>query len=296
MIQANDPPVPTRPRGPAGAALSAVIAVTALAVVIAAQLSLILPASGQDAKKPVPAVGIDPGGVMVAIVGRGIDYTSPAISRRLARDGEGEIIGFDLVDRDRRPYCGASCSGLTAAAATLLADAPQSRLAIFRADGVALAAPALQMAVQAKADVVVVDLADDPQAVALLRAAAERFRDTLIIFAPRNIETGIEPPASGATSETPTAPNAPAQPPSSPVLPSVPIADTVFTATPCPNLANEPAVGDRRQPGCPNSPTANMPPALARAARVAAEAAIALAASPSTRGAALRNELEAPKK
>ena len=34
----------------------------------------------------------------------GIDYTVAEIARRLARDGEGELIGFDLVDKDNRPF------------------------------------------------------------------------------------------------------------------------------------------------------------------------------------------------
>jgi subtilisin family serine protease len=52
---------------------------------------------------PVPP-GVDPGGVAVAIIGQGVDYTQPDIAARLARDGEGEIIGWDFVDNDRRPF------------------------------------------------------------------------------------------------------------------------------------------------------------------------------------------------
>ena len=36
----------------------------------------------------------------------GIDYTLPQIAQRLARDGEGELIGLDLVDNDNRPFSG----------------------------------------------------------------------------------------------------------------------------------------------------------------------------------------------
>ena len=53
---------------------------------------------------PVP-VGQDPGGDAVATIDTaGIDYTMPAIAGVLARDGEGEIIGWDFVDNDNRPY------------------------------------------------------------------------------------------------------------------------------------------------------------------------------------------------
>jgi hypothetical protein len=54
--------------------------------------------------KPKVPPGVDPGGVAIAIIGSGLDYTDPEIARRLARDGEGEIIGWDLVDGDNRPY------------------------------------------------------------------------------------------------------------------------------------------------------------------------------------------------
>jgi subtilisin family serine protease len=54
-------------------------------------------------KPPVPK-GVDPGGIAIALIATGIDYTHPDIKDRLARDGEGEVIGFDLVDNDHRPY------------------------------------------------------------------------------------------------------------------------------------------------------------------------------------------------
>jgi hypothetical protein len=42
---------------------------------------------------------------MVAIAApTGIDYTHPNIAPRLARDGEGELIGWDFPSDDRRPY------------------------------------------------------------------------------------------------------------------------------------------------------------------------------------------------
>jgi subtilisin family serine protease len=47
--------------------------------------------------------GRDPGGVTIALLGTGIDYTSPQLAQRLARDGEGELIGWDVEDRDRQP-------------------------------------------------------------------------------------------------------------------------------------------------------------------------------------------------
>lgn len=58
---------------------------------------------GHTAEPKVPP-GLDPGGVAVALLGDGIDYTKPAIAKRLARDGEGDLIAWDFVDNDIRPY------------------------------------------------------------------------------------------------------------------------------------------------------------------------------------------------
>lgn len=82
-------------------------------------LSLTLPtgmALGQARKdKPRVPPGVDPGGVTVAVIGDGIDYTRPAVAKRLARDGEGEIIGWDFVDNDKRPFekCGTGVAATT---------------------------------------------------------------------------------------------------------------------------------------------------------------------------------------
>ena len=59
------------------------------------------------ADPPVP-IGQDPGGIAVALISAGIDYTDPAVANCLARDGEGELIGWDFVDNDRRPYAAGS--------------------------------------------------------------------------------------------------------------------------------------------------------------------------------------------
>ncbi|MDX2306996.1 MAG: hypothetical protein NW216_02025 [Hyphomicrobium sp.] len=43
-------------------------------------------------------------GTVVVLVTTGLDYTAPRIAEALARDGEGELIGWDFVDADPRPY------------------------------------------------------------------------------------------------------------------------------------------------------------------------------------------------
>jgi hypothetical protein len=40
----------------------------------------------------------------VAIVGTGLDYTRPELAAALRRDAELEIVGWDFVDNDRRPF------------------------------------------------------------------------------------------------------------------------------------------------------------------------------------------------
>ena len=54
-------------------------------------------------KPPVPP-GPPTRGFAVALLSDGIDYTRPGIAAKLARDGEGEIVGWDVVDDDRRPF------------------------------------------------------------------------------------------------------------------------------------------------------------------------------------------------
>lgn len=78
----------------------------ALACAVAIALAGTAPLAAQTAapgKPPVPP-GKDPGGIAIALVSSGVDYTQSDISKRLARDGEGELIGIDLVDGDHRPW------------------------------------------------------------------------------------------------------------------------------------------------------------------------------------------------
>jgi hypothetical protein len=69
----------------------------------AAALVLASAALAQTAKPSLPP-GRDPGGVAVAVMTTGVDYTAPPVALRLARDGEGELIGYDLLDNDNRPF------------------------------------------------------------------------------------------------------------------------------------------------------------------------------------------------
>lgn len=70
------------------------------------------PAAAQTGPpKPRVPFGRDPGGIAVAVIGAGIDYRRPEIAARLARDGEGEIIAWDVIDDDARPLEAAPLAG-----------------------------------------------------------------------------------------------------------------------------------------------------------------------------------------
>ncbi len=102
-------------------------------------------ARAQESRDPRVPPGRDPGGVPIALVGPGVDYRIPALAARLARDGEGEPIGWDFVDNDARPFeadrgCVAdACPGAPAAddeapspARMLVAEAGASRLIVLK--------------------------------------------------------------------------------------------------------------------------------------------------------------------
>jgi hypothetical protein len=140
-------------------------------------------------KPPVPP-GRDPGGIAVALIGTGIDYTLPQIAPRLARDGEGELIGWDLQDRDRRPFdqskgtAPAEWGGDATLLASLILGAPVVRLVPVRVDpsDAGVLAQALAFVAQTPARVAVVAMGSpsrphwEP-----FRQAAQRFKDVLIV-------------------------------------------------------------------------------------------------------------------
>ncbi len=82
------------------------------------------------AADPKVPPGRDPGGVAIAIVGQGLDYRRPELVSRVARDGEGELIGWDFADNDARPF--ASPAGDDRLADIVLAEGPGTRLVVAR--------------------------------------------------------------------------------------------------------------------------------------------------------------------
>ena len=83
--------------------------------ILAAVLVIALAATGASAQSPAkPKVppGTDPGGTAIALIAHGVDYTDPEIAPRLARDGEGDIIGWDFIAGDNKPYAAGAENGV----------------------------------------------------------------------------------------------------------------------------------------------------------------------------------------
>lgn len=149
-------------------------------VALAAGLA-VSPVMSQPAKdKPVPP-GAHPGGIPVALIGAGIDYTAPEIHPRLARDGEGELTGFDFIDDDRMPY---GNPGDTASARIVLSEGQASVLAVVRTDfeDAAIFGPSLVFALKSPARVLaLLHPFSGEQFLALVTAAALHAPDKLLI-------------------------------------------------------------------------------------------------------------------
>lgn len=81
----------------AGAAVAAVllVATAATAPTVMAQ---------QDMPRPPVPPGPPTRGFAVVLIGAGLDYSVPDVAARLARDGEGDVIGWDGEFRDARPF------------------------------------------------------------------------------------------------------------------------------------------------------------------------------------------------
>ncbi|MFN0218323.1 MAG: hypothetical protein ACKVP4_05860 [Hyphomicrobium sp.] len=155
-----------------------VIAMSALLAV-----SFAAPAGAVD--PPVPP-GRDPGGRAVALIGRGLDYTLTHIAQRLARDGEGEIFGYDLIDQDRSPFAPSDQPSDMGVAEVILGEGQATTLAPLRADisswssigqGIALAS-AMSAAI-----IVILSPPNVDKLPELLRSASKRYPSKLFIVA-----------------------------------------------------------------------------------------------------------------
>ena len=165
-----------------------------LGLALAVGLPLTMAAAQTGPPKPKVLPGRDPGGVAVALIGAGVDYQRPDIAARLARDGEGEIIAWDVIDDDARPLEAAPVAGRrvpphagTAMAKMFLRSAKPVRLIPVRVpDGNPLAlGGALAFACQTPARIAVLLVAGDPspqaQSWQLFIETARRCRHLLLI-------------------------------------------------------------------------------------------------------------------
>ncbi len=197
------------------------------------------------AADPKPPPGQDPGGHAVALIAGGIDYRDPALAARLARDGEGELIGWDVVDDDRTPFSAATGEGADAAgtdnstsiAQTLLSGYARGRLVPVRAPrgNPQALAKAIAFAVNTPARIIAVALPLETDAMRqVIRQASERFKEHVFIVA------GALPAASkaGAQSGMQGMPPATAAPPAPPAPPSSPQAPAASPAASLMNLGN----------------------------------------------------------
>jgi len=152
-------------------------------------------ATARSSSDPKVPAGRDPGGVAVAIIGNGLDYRRAEIASRLARDGEGELIGWDLVDDDARPF--AASGGDEVIASLVLAEGQVARLAVVRAgsgrqDHIAMA---LRLTGQTPARIALI-LADPgrPLDRAHLSAAARQLPHLLIVVPARHVASDAAAP------------------------------------------------------------------------------------------------------
>jgi len=93
---------------------------------------MVFSAPALAAKEPRVPPGLSPvGAITIALLGPGIDYRMPSLKNQLARDGEGDLISWDLTDDDTRPFAPKDGPG-TEAAQIVAGLAPKSQLMIVK--------------------------------------------------------------------------------------------------------------------------------------------------------------------
>ncbi len=104
---------------------------------LAACVAVSIAAAGEG-EPPVPP-GTDPGGVAVALIDSGVNYTLAHVRNRLARDHQGALIGYDFADNDATPFDivpgrngPIDLHHGTSVASILLREAPKARLVPYR--------------------------------------------------------------------------------------------------------------------------------------------------------------------
>jgi hypothetical protein len=160
-----------------------------------------LPVSCRAIAAPTdPAVppGIESGGTPVALICVGIDYTREHVAKMLARDGEGEIIGYDFVDDDRRPFSTKTLdnkSGIMDVSEVILAEGQAATIVPIRAnlDDLPSLVKAIGYAAQGPAKIIAIEkpLMGDAF-IAAMTAASKRFPDHLFVVPVGFVETSTD--------------------------------------------------------------------------------------------------------
>lgn len=138
------------------------------------------------AADPVAPPGTDPGGPAIALIGAGFDYTQPQVHPKLARDGEGLPIGWDVIDGDVTPFAfDDTTSTRTAHAAlkSLLNGYASGRVVLVRAqmDATPSLANALGFAIRTPARIVALTDLPEADGVKLITAIAEKAPHVLFV-------------------------------------------------------------------------------------------------------------------
>ncbi len=152
-----------------------------------------------------PAVppGQDPGGIPVALIGPGLDYTLPHLAHMLSRDGEGEITGYDFIDDDRRPFeAKDAADGLgsgTRIAEIVTGEGQAATLIAVRAkmDDAVTLTKAIKFAAQSPTRIIAIDRAFvTPLDMEMFNSAAHHYREHLFIVAAGDGGTDLDPAAN----------------------------------------------------------------------------------------------------
>ena len=182
------PPPPTPPREGEGSRLRQCRTTSAWSILLA--LSCFLKSgfsSARESNPPVPP-GRNSGGIPVAVIGPGIDYTQPHLAQMLARDGEGEITGYDFIDDDRRPFeAKVATDDLgrgTRVAEIVTGEGQAATLVAVRAkmDDAVTLTKAIKFAAQSPARIIAIDRAfATPIDMEMFNSAAHHYRENLFI-------------------------------------------------------------------------------------------------------------------
>lgn len=169
-----------------------------LRTVVGPLLALALASAAQAGDKPPVPVAPAPGGVRVALVDSGVDYTQPVIAAALARRADGTPLGIDFRDLDARPFDrvpgpptreGGPRRHGTAVASVLLREAPDVALVPYRYPGQDMRLMHALVTHAAAVGVRVMGLplgSDDPSQWQAFQAAADAHPDMLFVASAGN--------------------------------------------------------------------------------------------------------------